>query len=97
MEKELNGIVQTIESKNLVEYTKYTARLSIAIELLTRASVLFMIPNSIFTLWPSIFAMDDKIFGMDNWIIQVLIATFSMIAAQGAISYIYKKMKEKKI
>lgn len=92
LEKELNGIVQTIESKNLTLYTKYTARLSLAIELLTRASVLFLIPNSIFTLWPSIFSKDDKIFGVDNWIIVMVIAVISVIIAQLAISYIYKRI-----
>jgi len=97
LEKELNGIVQTIESKNLTEYTKYTARLSVAIEILTRASVLFMIPNSIFTLWPSIFSQNDKIFGIDNWIPEVFIATISILLGQFVISYIYKGMKEIKV
>ncbi len=97
LEKELNGIIQAIESKNLTEYTKYTARLSIAIELLTRASVLFMIPNSIFTLWPSIYSQDVMLFGLPNWMIEVLIATISIIFAQLIISHIYKGMKEVKI
>jgi len=97
LEKELNVIVQTIESKNLTEYTKYTARLSVAIEILTRASVLFMIPNSIFTLWPSIFSQNDKIFGIDNWIPEVFIATISILLGQFVISYIYKGMKEIKV
>ncbi len=97
LEKELNGIIQAIESKNLTEYTKYTARLSIAIELLTRASVLFLIPNSIFTLWPSIYSHEIMLFGLPNWIIEVLIATISIIFAQLVISYIYKGMKEIKI
>lgn len=94
LEKGLNGIIQMIESKKLAEYTKYTARLNIAIELLTRASVLFMIPNSLFTLWPSIFSVEDKIFGVSNWIVESLIAVISIILAQGIISYIYKGIKE---
>ncbi len=97
LEKELNGIIQAIESKNLTDYTKYTARLSIAIELLTRASVLFMIPNSIFTLWPSIYSQEVMLFGLPNWMIEVLIATISIIFAQLVISYIYKGMKEIKV
>ncbi|MDI6730127.1 MAG: CorA family divalent cation transporter [Candidatus Altarchaeum sp.] len=90
LEKELNGIISAIESKNLTEYTKYTARLSIAIELLTRASVLFMIPNSIFTLWPSIYPQNALLFGLPNWTIEILIATISIIFAQLIISYIYR-------
>lgn len=94
LEKELNGIVQAEQSKKLAEYTKYTARLNVSIELLTRASVLFLIPNSIFTLWPSIFSPEDKIFGISNWIVECLVAVISVILAQGIISYIYKRMKE---
>lgn len=97
LEKELNGIIQAIESRNLTEYTKYTANLSVAIEILTRVSVLFMIPNSIFTLWPTIYPQKAMIFGLPNWIIEVLIATISMILAQLAISWLYKRIKEVKI
>jgi len=93
LEKELNGIVQTIESKNLTEYTKYTARLNVAIEILTRVSVLFMIPNSIFTLWPSIFSTGDKIFGVDNWIIEIFVSIISVLLGQLIISLIYKNIK----
>jgi len=93
LEKELNGIVQTIESKNLTEYTKYTARLNVAIEILTRVSVLFMIPNSIFTLWPSIFSAGDKIFGVDNWIIEIFVSIISVLFGQLIISLIYKNIK----
>jgi len=95
LEKELDGISQTIESKEISEYTKYTARLNFAIELLTRASVLLMVPNSIFTLWPAIFEPKDTIFGIENYWIEIFIAIFSIILSQLFISRIYRKMQKK--
>ncbi len=94
LEKELDGIMQSLESKKISEYTKYTARLNVAIEILTRASVLLMIPNSIFTLWPQIFPQNAKIFGIENWWLEVAIALFSIILSQVIIGRVYRKMNE---
>ncbi|ODS42292.1 MAG: hypothetical protein MSIBF_02880 [Candidatus Altiarchaeales archaeon IMC4] len=93
LEKELNGIIESLETRELSEYTRQTARLNIAIEILTRASVLLMIPNSIFTLWPSIFRPDDLVFGMRNFYLELLVATVSIIISQIAMSSVYKKIK----
>lgn len=95
LEKELDGINQTLESRKISEYTKYTARLNVAIEILTRASVLLMVPNSIFTLWPAIFSSKDLIFGIENYWIEISIAVFSIIVSQIMISKIYNEIKEK--
>lgn len=95
LEKELDGINQTLESRKISEYTKYTARLNFAIEILTRASVLLMVPNSIFTFWPAIFSPEDLVFGIENYWIEILIAIFSIILSQIVIGEIYRKANEK--
>lgn len=96
LEKELDGVNQSLESGKISEYTKYTARLNVAIEILTRASVLLMVPNSIFTLWPAIFSSpNDLIFGIENYWIEISIAVFSIIVSQIMIGKIYKDIREK--
>lgn len=94
LEKELDGLMQSLESKKISEYTKYTARLNVAIEILTRASVLLMIPNSIFTLWPQIFPQGRAILGIDNVWYEIAIATLSIVLSQIIIGRVYSKMKE---
>lgn len=94
LEKEIGATMDSFETKKLAEYTEYTARLSVAIEILTRASVLLMIPNSIFTIWPSIFEKNDLVFGISNWEVEIIVAITSIILSQIIISIIYKRLKK---
>lgn len=98
LEKEMYALLGMRSSKDTHEYTLQTARLSLAIELLTRASVLIMVPNSIFTLWPTLpFTAEEVLIPLPFWNITSwefeLISSIVLLAiCQLWISLYYSRM-----
>ena len=68
-----------------------TERLSRAVEILTRLSVLLMIPNSVFTLWPTM-PIDnrDTFLGLQSVGWELILAAVLTVLGQLLISYYYK-------
>ncbi|MEM2869262.1 MAG: CorA family divalent cation transporter [Thermoplasmata archaeon] len=68
-----------------------TERLNRAVEILTRLSVLLMIPNSVFTFWPTLpISPHDTFLGLHSASWEMIIALLLTILGQVLISYYYK-------
>jgi hypothetical protein len=68
-----------------------TERLSRAVEILTRLSVLLMIPNSVFTLWPTMpIDNSDSFLGLPSVGWELILAGVLTVMGQVLISYYYK-------
>ncbi len=98
LEKEMYALIGMRSSKDMHEYTLQTARLNLAIELLTRASVLIMVPNSIFTLWPTLpFTANEVLISLPfwnvtSWELEIMISLATLAICQLWISWYYSRM-----
>ncbi|MGQ9582350.1 MAG: CorA family divalent cation transporter [Thermoplasmatota archaeon] len=82
-----NTVRATLSDLNIAN----TERLNRAVEILTRLSVLLMIPNSVFTLWPTLPLSPHHTFlGLVSAAWEIIIATLLTIIGQVLISYYYK-------
>ena len=82
-----NTIRATLSDRNIAN----TERLNRAVELLTRLSVLLMIPNSVFTLWPTLpVANEDTFLGIYSAGWELIIALLLTAAGQVLISRYYR-------
>jgi len=98
LEKEMYALISMRSSKDVQEYALQTARLNLAIELLTRASVLIMVPNSIFTLWPTLpFTAKEVLvslpfWNITSWELELIVSILSLVLCQLWISLYYSRM-----
>jgi Mg2+ and Co2+ transporter CorA len=82
-----NTVRASLSDKNIAN----TERLNRAVEILTRLSVLLMIPNSVFTLWPTLPVNNlDTFLGIQSAGWELLLALLLTVIGQVIISYYYK-------
>jgi len=80
-----NTVRATLSDRNIAN----TERLNRAVEILTRLSVLLMIPNSVFTLWPTLPFATGYYMGLHSGWWELIIALLFTAAGQVIISYYY--------
>lgn len=91
LENSLGLISNTVRASLSDQNIANTERLNRAVEILTRLSVLLMIPNSVFTLWPTMPINNQDIFlGLQSAAWELLLALALTVAGQVLISYYYK-------
>lgn len=91
LENSLGLISNTVRASLSDRNIANTERLNRAVEILTRLSVLLMIPNSVFTLWPTMpINNQDTFLGLQSAAWELLLALALTVAGQVLISYYYK-------
>jgi hypothetical protein len=91
LENSLELISNTVRASLSDQNIANTERLSRAVEILTRLSVLLMIPNSVFTLWPTMpINNQDTLFGLQSVVWELILAGLLTGLGQLLISYYYK-------
>lgn len=94
MKQDLNNTVELISNAVRAKLSdrniEQTTRLNFAVELLTRVSVLLMIPNSVFTFWPTMGIPPDALFwGVPSWVWELIVSGLLFAASQVVISWYY--------
>jgi hypothetical protein len=91
LENSLDLISNTVRASLSDQNIANTERLSRAVEILTRLSVLLMIPNSVFTLWPTMpIENRDTFLGIQSVGWELILAAVLTVLGQVLISYYYK-------
>ena len=91
LENSLELISNTVRASLSDRNIANTERLNRAVEILTRLSVLLMIPNSVFTLWPTLpVKNEDTFLGIHSAGWELILALLLTVIGQLIISYYYK-------
>ncbi len=91
LENTLDLISNTVRASLSDMNIANTERLNRAVEILTRLSVLLMIPNSVFTFWPTLPVDSHGTYlGLHSAVWEIILAVLLTIVGQILISYYYK-------